>query len=77
MTIHDEILGKDVGAWTGYDYRLARKLLALTQAELGAKIGFTRQWIVTIEAGTTKPPPMMGLAMKYLLVELMAARDDG
>ena len=75
MIIADELLEKPTGHWEPDDYRVARKLLGMTQAELGNLLGLSRQWIVQIENGHNPAPSMMALGIKYLILHGRMVRD--
>ncbi len=76
MTIlAEELLEKPPGHWEPDDFRVARKLLGLTQSGLGGLVGLSRQWVVSIENGHAKPPGALALALKYLLLKQRIDRD--
>ncbi len=55
------------GDWTHSDFVAARDILGLTQDQLAAELGYTRQGIGRIERNLGPVTRVMQLAMTYLL----------
>lgn len=73
-------MGRTPARGTTNQVRAARKAAGLTQAELGAAAGVTRQTVVAIEAGDYNPSVYLALALASRLgttvEDLFAAAEN-